>query len=174
MNPAADVAGRLAIREVRPEEYDALGDLTVAAYRSSGELDPGYLEHIHDVGARAAVCPVLVAVDASGRVLGGVTYVPGPGTPYSEVEREGEAGFRMLAVDPAAQGLGVGRRLVVACLERARRDGRHRDGPAHPAVDDAAHRLYESLGFRRDPERDWWPEDDLELLAFAVEFDRAG
>ncbi len=173
MNQAADLL-EIAIREVRPEEYDALGDLTVAAYRSVGELDAGYHEHIHDVGSRAAVCPVLVAVDANGRVLGGVTYVPGPGTPYSEVEREGEAGFRMLAVDPTVQGRGVGRRLVVACLDRARREGRTGMVLLTRPFMTAAHRLYESVGFRRDPERDWWPEDDLELIAFAVAFDRAG
>ncbi len=171
---APGVPGDLTIREVRPEEYAALGDLIVAAYRIVGELDPGYLEHVHDVGARAAVCPVLVAVDPGGRVLGGVTYVPGPGTPYSEVEREGEAGFRMLAVDPAAQGLGVGRRLVLSCIERARRDGRHGMVLLTRPSMTTAHWLYESLGFRRDPGRDWRPEDDLELLAFALELDGTG
>ena len=126
----------IEVRPVRPDEYAALGDLTVAAYLAVGETDDhDYLEHIRDVATRAAVCPVLVAVDDQGRVLGGVTYVPGPGTPYSELEQDGEAGIRMLAVDPDVQGRGVGRRLVEACLERARADGRRgmvlRDPPVH-------------------------------------------
>jgi GNAT superfamily N-acetyltransferase len=157
----------IEIREVRPEEYAALGDLTVAAYVAVGEVDhPGYLEHVRDVASRAAVCPVLVAVDGSGRVLGGVTYVPGPGTPYSEIEAADEAGFRMLAVDPTAQGQGIGRRLVEACLGRARRDGRRGMVLMTRPFMTAAHRLYLTLGFRRAPERDWWPEPDVELLAF--------
>ena len=109
----------IEVRPVRTDEYAALGDLTVAAYLAVGETDDhDYLEHIRDVATRAAVCPVLVAVDDQRRVLGGVTYVPGPGTPYSELEQDGEAGIRMLAVDPDVQGRGVGRKLVEACLER--------------------------------------------------------
>lgn len=157
----------IEVREVRPDEYAALGDLTVAAYVAVGEVGhPEYLEHVRDVASRAAVCPVLVAVDGSGKILGGVTYVPGPGTPYSEIETADEAGFRMLAVDPAAQGRGVGRRLVEACIERARLDGRRGMVLMTRPFMTAAHRLYLSLGFRRAPERDWWPAPDVDLLAF--------
>ena len=51
-------------------------------------------------------------------MLGSVTFVL-PGTAYAEMAGPGEAEFRMLAVDPAAQGRGVGEALVRACLERA-------------------------------------------------------
>lgn len=162
----------IEIREVRPEEWAVLGDLTVEAYVAVGEVGhPDYLEHVRDVASRAAVCPVLVAVDPAGRILGGVTYVPGPGTPYSEIETEGEAGFRMLAVDPAAQGRGIGRLLVEACLERARSEGRRGIVLMTRPFMTAAHRLYAGLGFRRAPERDWWPEPDVELLAFERDLD---
>jgi GNAT superfamily N-acetyltransferase len=157
------------IRGVRPEEYAVLGDLTVAAYLTVGaQAYPAYLEYIRDVAARAAACPTLVAVD-DGRVIGGVTYVPGPGTPYSEVESEGDAGFRMLAVDPAAQGRGAGRLLVEACIERARREGKRRIVllTTEPMV--AAQRLYAGLGFRRAPELDWRPEPNVALLGFALD-----
>ncbi len=165
----------IEVRPVRPDEYAALGDLTVAAYLAVGETDDhDYLEHIRDVATRAAVCPVLVAVDDQGQVLGGVTYVPGPGTPYSELEQDGEAGIRMLAVDPDVQGRGVGRRLVEACLERARADGRRGMVLVTRPFMHSAHRLYELLGFRRAPERDWWPVPDVELLAFELELAEAG
>jgi ribosomal protein S18 acetylase RimI-like enzyme len=160
----------LEIRPIRPDEYDALGDLTVAAYREIGHLDEGYSAHIRDVATRAALVPVLVAVDPQGTVVGGVTYVPGPGTAWSERERDDEAGFRMLAVDPAVQGRGAGRRLVLACMERARQDGRRGMVLLTLPSMRVAHRLYEDLGFRRDPDRDWF-EEDLVLYAFAIVFD---
>ena len=159
----------IRIREIRPEEYEALGDLTVAAYLTVGaEGYPDYLAFIRDVAARAAACPTLVAVD-DGRVIGGVTYVPGPGTPYSEVETAEDAGFRMLAVDPTAQSRGAGRMLVEACIARARGEGKKRIVllTTEPMV--AAQHLYERLGFHRAPELDWRPEPNVALLGFALD-----
>jgi ribosomal protein S18 acetylase RimI-like enzyme len=163
----------IQVRQVRPDEYAALGELTVAAYRSVGEDADGYLGFVRDVATRAAICPVLVAVDEHGRILGGVTYVPGPGTPYSESEFEGEAAFRMLAVDPAAQGRGVGRALVLACVDRARADGRSRLVLLTRPFMRSAHGLYAGLGFRRAPERDCEPEPGIELLGYELDLEPA-
>jgi ribosomal protein S18 acetylase RimI-like enzyme len=144
------------IREVRPNEFEALGDLTVRAY---GDLlspaDADYRDELRDVATRAAAVPVLVAVDPDGHVLGGVAYVPGPGTLLSEGERDGEAGFRMLAVDPSAAGRGIGRALTEVCIARARAEDRTGMTLYTLPTMTVAHRLYESLGFGRDPDRDW-------------------
>ena len=81
------------IREIRADEFDALGEITVLAYANRlSPSDTEYLDELRDVAARAAAVPVLVAVDPEDRVLGGVAYIPGPGTPLSEAERDGEAG----------------------------------------------------------------------------------
>ena len=150
-------AGATIIREADPADYDAVADVVETAYRALG--DPRfeeYVDEVRDVARRARSCPIHVAVDgATGAVLGTVTYVPGPGNPYAELERDGEAGMRMLAVSPSAQGRGVGRALVAAIAARARADGR--SGLAihtRPSMT-AAHRLYADVGFGRDPDRDW-------------------
>ena len=56
-----------------------------------------------------------------------------------------------LAVAPAAQGLGLGRRLVEACIARARERGAHRLVLLSSSKLGAALRLYEGLGFRPAP-----------------------
>jgi ribosomal protein S18 acetylase RimI-like enzyme len=160
------------IRDVRPAEFPALAEITVRAYADLlSPSDTAYLEELRDVAGRAAAVPVLVAVDGDGNVLGGVAYVPGPGTPLSEAEREGEAGIRMLAVDPAATGRGVGRALTEACITRARADGRTGMTLYTLPTMQVAHRLYESLGFRRDPERDWEYLPGEWIWSYAIRFD---
>ena len=61
----------------------------------------------------------------------------------------------MLAVDPSAGGRGIGRALAQACIDRARAAGRSGVAiltrPSRPV----AHGLYTSLGFVRDPSRDY-------------------
>jgi GNAT superfamily N-acetyltransferase len=160
----------VTVREVRAGEHGELARLTVQAYLAVPGIDLGadYLAHLADVEDRARDAVVLVAVDEDGRLLGGVTYVPGPG-PWAEFSDPAEAGMRMLAVDPVAQGAGVGRLLVEACVTRARADGRARLTLHTTAAMPAARRLYERLGFRRDPARDWTVEPDLLLLGYVLD-----
>jgi ribosomal protein S18 acetylase RimI-like enzyme len=164
------MAAPFVIREVRPAEHLALAALTLAAYLEvpGVEGDTEYLEELGDVSGRAAKVPVLVAVDeASGEVLGGVTYIPGPG-PLAETEGPDEAGFRMLAVAPWAQGRGVGRALVLECIAMARAAGRRRVVLLTLPAMTTAHRLYGRLGFGRDTENDWEFEPGRWLWAFAL------
>jgi GNAT superfamily N-acetyltransferase len=163
----------MTVRPVRPEEHDALAALTVAAYRAllGHDLDAGYTAELADVSGRAALVDVLVAVDEQGRLQGGVTYIPVPG-PMAWFDGADEAGMRMLAVDPAAQGRGAGARLVAACVARARAAGKARLLLHTTAPMKAAHRLYERAGFRRDPDRDELIAGDLLLLAYVLDIDR--
>ena len=160
----------VTVRRVRPEEYDALGALTLAAYRGllGEDMDAGYAAELADVASRAQHSEVLVAVDSDGRLLGGITYVPGPG-PLAWFDGPEDAGFRMLAVAPEAQGRGVGARLVAACLDRAQAAGKTRVFLHTTAPMTTAHRLYERTGFRRDPTRDEVLEDGLVLLGYVLD-----
>jgi len=145
----------MEVRPVRAHELDELGVLTVAAYQDlEGGTDlGGYAGVLRDVAARASAATVLVAVDGDV-VIGGVTFVPEPDNPYAEELQEGEAGIRMLAVGPSAQGRGAGRALATACVERARGRGAIRVALHSTPWMSAAHGLYESMGFRRAPGRD--------------------
>ena len=153
------------IREIREDEVDALADLTVRVYEAIDATEGGeYIPHLRDVAGRMKSCTVLVAVE-DGAVIGGVAYVPGPGE-WSDRAEEGEAEFRMLVVDPDAQGRGVGEALVKACMDLAASSGRERLVLLSNHMMVPAHRLYERLGFVRTPERDWFISEDVDLRCY--------
>ncbi|HET7728174.1 MAG TPA: GNAT family N-acetyltransferase [Candidatus Limnocylindrales bacterium] len=162
------------VREARPEEWAAAGAIVQAAYR--GDDDPAtldapsraYLDHVADVADRARTCTILVAL-LDGELAGCLTLVPGPGGPYSETERPGEAGIRMLGVDPRRQGRGVGRALMLAAIERARAAGARRLTLVVRADNPPAHALYRRLGFRRAPDRDFTPTPGVELQGYELD-----
>ena len=165
------------IRPVRPDEFVALGELTVAAYHSLPTEMPHqqiYDEQLRDVATRAATSCVLVAIGAAGELLGGVTYVSGPEDPYSEELSEGEAGIRMLAVEPARHGRGVGRALTQACIELASAASRRRLVLHTGDQMAAAKHLYESIGFRREPAIDFSPAPDIDLIGYVLDLGREG
>jgi ribosomal protein S18 acetylase RimI-like enzyme len=155
------------IRVARPDEYPDIGRLTVAAYGAAGQLGDevgGYRQVLLDVAGRAAEGTVLVAIDQrTDQPLGAVTFVL-PGSRFSELAGADEAEFRMLAVDPAAQGRGVGRLLVGECLRRAAAAGCAAVVLCYRDFATSAHRLYAAMGFERIPERDWEPAPGVRLL----------
>jgi predicted N-acetyltransferase YhbS len=156
----------IAIRPATPAEYEAVAELTVAAYAPFVGGDDGYVATLRDVAARAAAAELLVA-DDGGRVRGTVTFVP-DGGPFGEIAQPVETEFRMLAVDPTTQGSGVGTALLRRVLEASRERGKR--GVVCSSLPEmrAAHRIYERVGFTRAPERDWSPVPGVELLAFAL------
>lgn len=133
-----------------------------------------YLSSALDVRGRMAVSTVLVA-EAGGRIVGTVTV-------FEDANDEGmpttfpagTAGLRATAVHPDAQGHGIGRALVEACADRARRDGAARIGLHTAQFMTAAVSLYERSGFRRTPEYDFpaadffrsTPRSDLVAMGF--------
>jgi GNAT superfamily N-acetyltransferase len=148
----------MLVREATKEDFGEISRLTLAAYRALETwVGDDYAVHLADVAARAEApqTTVLVAEDASdGRILGSVTMTFGG--PYFEWSYgvDGDCGFRMLAVDPAVQGRGVGPRLVAECLARARAAGCRRMIIGSTEWMTTAHRIYQRLGFRRAPELD--------------------
>lgn len=168
----------MELRRIRPEEHEALGGVTVEAYRHlRGDVPLGpYEDELRDVAKRAADSVVFVAVDEAAVVLGGVTYVPDPERAMSEFRDPAAAGIRMLAVSPAHQREGIGRALMEACIEAARSDGRARIILHSTELMKVARDMYRRMGFVESPELDEWVSTtgddgapDLRLIAFVLE-----
>jgi ribosomal protein S18 acetylase RimI-like enzyme len=149
----------LEIRPLRPDEHEEAGRITASAYRAfdSGGVSPNsdYLTRVADVGTRAEHALVLGAFH-DGRVVGTVTVeltgrIPGghPRPPLAE----DQAHVRMLGVDPQVQRRGLGRALMEASLDLARRAGKRRVTLETTVAMVPAQRLYESMGFRRGPDQ---------------------
>ncbi|MER7275045.1 GNAT family N-acetyltransferase [Dactylosporangium sp. NPDC000244] len=167
--PTGPDSGGVRVRLITLDDYDAVSRLTVEAYRADGQLEasPEYAAVLADVASRAEAADVLVA-ELDGVLLGAVTFTLAGGK-YAEVSRPGEAEFRTLAVDPAAQRRGVARALVRACLDRAAELGC--GGVAICVRDDnpGAFALYEGFGFTRDASLDWSPVPKINLLGLRIE-----
>jgi ribosomal protein S18 acetylase RimI-like enzyme len=156
----------LSVEPARPEDYDRIAELTVGVYVDGRLASEGYTPQLADVAGRAGRSELLVVRDAQGRVVGSVALVLSGD--FGEVTAsDDEAAFRMLVVDPAARGQGVGQLLVSTCLDRARAAGKRRMVISTDPRMTTAHRLYERQGFSREPERDWSPMPGTDLLVYS-------
>jgi ribosomal protein S18 acetylase RimI-like enzyme len=91
---------------------------------------------------------VLLAADADGPALGFVQMYP----TYSSLRAARMFVLYDLFVEPAARQRGVGRRLMEAAAEEARRRGAVSLVLSTAKTNHRAQRLYESLGWVRDEE----------------------
>jgi GNAT superfamily N-acetyltransferase len=157
----------VVIRDVRPDELDAVGDLTVAAYQ--GLVTDGYREVLRDVPLRAAEAAVMVG-ELDGTIAGTVTLVPPTAAERWRNADEPDAGtIRMMGVAPEFRGHGVGAALVAACIDRSRAAGWRQLALVTTADMQSALPIYLAAGFVRDPSMDRMVNDDMELLGYRLQ-----
>lgn len=169
------------IREVRGDEHAALGRLMVEVYAKLEGFpkpieQPAYYEKLANIGrlADGARVQVLVAL-ADGALVGGVVYfadmaVYGSGGTATGIANA--SGIRLLGVSPVARGLGVGKALTAACIQRAR-DAGHAQVVLHTTqAMQVAWAMYEKLGFARSTDLDFM-QGELPVFGFRLALDRA-
>lgn len=145
------------IRRLEERHARRVGEITLAAYDASGSrIEGDYRDWLADPVARVPhATDVLVAVDdTTDEPLGTVTFVLPGDDEFEHPGREGDAGFRMLAVAPEAQGRGVGAALIDTCIDRARAAGAHRIVISSMHWMTRAHGMYLRRGFTRRPDLD--------------------
>jgi GNAT superfamily N-acetyltransferase len=153
--PDVPATGDVRIRPMRSDDAVEVGRLTLAGYDAYGFIGGAYRDELGDPVRRLGGATAVLVAELDGRIVGTVTYVlPGDEQWEGRPVPEGDCGFRVLAVDPSAEGRGVGRRLVERCIDRARAEGRHRLVITSMEWMTRAHGLYERLGFVRRPDLD--------------------
>jgi GNAT superfamily N-acetyltransferase len=158
------------IRLARPEDLEAVSAVNRAAYAEyAAFLEPEriarYLDNAGDVWSRLDESDLLIA-ELDGEIVGSLTYfAPGPRAAAQRWPAEW-AGLRLLAVAPSARGLGIGRLLMEASIERARAEGAPVIALHTTEMMEIARNMYERMGFVRVPEYDWVPSSGRGAMAY--------
>lgn len=165
------------IRNVRPEEFSRLGQLTVEVYASLPGMpkvdeQPDYYGMLRDVAARVgkSALSVFAAVGDSGELLGSVDFIDdmkqyGSGGTASTIANA--AGIRLLAVAPECRGQGIGKALTHFCIEQARDQGKSKVILHSTKAMQTAWTMYERMGFERFSEIDF-RQGTLDVFGFRL------
>jgi GNAT superfamily N-acetyltransferase len=169
----------MLVRDARPEDRDAIREVTLAAYQEYAALMPGFwdgyrqniIASLDEVGSAEQ----LVA-EHHGAVAGTVLLYPprrmkisrsdSLDMPWPEV--------RLLAAAPLARGRGVGAALMQECVRRVRKTGGRVLSLHTTDMMQAALRMYERMGFVRARELDFHPAPGLTVKGYRLDLEEAG
>ena len=107
-------------REGDATEVVAVALAAFGEFRSHYDDWPAMAARLSNLPRLAESGEVIVA-ETGGRIAGAVAYIP-PSRPKAAYFQPEWPVIRMLVVDPAHRGAGIGRALTEECLARARRD----------------------------------------------------
>jgi GNAT superfamily N-acetyltransferase len=153
------------IRNAKPEEFPAIGELMVQVYSQLEGFpkqsdQPNYYKMLANVGSLTTTpgTELLVAVSAEGKIAGAVVFFADMkhyGSGGMATHERNASGFRLLAVDTTERGKGVGKILTTACIAKAR-ENKSLQLIIHTTVAmQTAWKMYEQLGFKRSEDLDF-------------------
>lgn len=153
----------MLIRPARDEDAVAIAALWTEGYTGAGPEGRKTPYAAADYFAAAAGNRAFVAEDEGGKAVGVIVFRP-LASASRQVAGPGEAEHSRLVVGAAARRRGTGRALAKLCIELAQEEGAAAIALWSRAHQVEAHRLYESLGYRRAPERDSADADGARLV----------
>lgn len=170
----AGTADDVLIRDARAADRAEIRDLTMSAYAQyAAIMAPSAWE-----GLERALLAALeteegaerIVAERVGRLVGSVMLFPPESRAYAGVAGGADIPeLRLLAVAEEARGAGIGEALVRECARRARRMGAAALGLHSSESMRAAIRMYQRMGFARDPGHDFQPPGAELVQAFRLE-----
>lgn len=150
------------------DDVHRLGAIVREAYLNIPDYppDPEYDDTLDKVAERAQH-GVIVVAELDGEPVGCLTFVADPASELFHWHQSDVTCIRMFAVDPRAQGRGVGAAMLQWCLDETRRLGRRGIGLHTISEMLSAQRLYHRFGFERRPQHD---EDFCGTSGLAYEY----
>ena len=114
----------ITIRDFHASDATGVNRVALAAFDEYRGDFSDWAAHSASIARMASLADVgeLIVAGAEGRIVGAVVYVP-PGAPKASHFDVDWPIIRLLVVDPAHRGLGLGRALTEECVRRAVRDG---------------------------------------------------
>lgn len=169
--------GLYTVRNAVPDEFEQIGKLLVLVY---SQLDgfpkqseqPDYYRLLSNIGEfiNRPETELLVAVDRSGYTCGVVVYFGDMqyyGSGGTATLEKNAAGFRLLAVDPAHRGKGIGKLLTMECIRKAKAKNRRQVIIHTTKAMHTAWKMYERIGFERSEDLDFM-QQELPVFGFRL------
>lgn len=167
------------LRNAKPSEFEALGKLMVDVY---SQLDgfpkpleqPAYYNMLANIGAFTLKpeTELLIVVTNDDKLLGGVVYFGDMqyyGSGGTATQEKNAAGFRLLAVDPNTRGMGIGKLLTEACIQKAKENKLSQMIIHSTKAMQTAWKMYENMGFKRSEDLDFL-QGELPVFGFRLVF----
>ena len=153
------------VRNAKPFEYERIGNLMVEVYAALDGFpkpaeQPNYYKVLANIGELASKpeTELLVAVSPDEKIAGAVVYFSDMkyyGSGGKAPSEQDSAGFRLLAVDPEARGLGIGKLLARDCIRKSKEKKRSQVIIHTTEAMLVAWKMYEQLGFKRSSDLDF-------------------
>ena len=165
----------IAIRDALEGDREAAREVALAAYEEYAKMMPpvfweNYRKNI--VASLDARGPEQhIVAECAGKIVGSVLlYPPAEGTYRATDKKTAFPEMRLLAVDPATRGQGIGAALTRECVQRARRAGFPALGLHTTDMMQTAMQMYERMGFVRAPEFDFHPTEKTLVKGYRLDF----
>ena len=166
------------IRNAKPEEDKKVGQLMVDVYSQLAGFptkseQPDYYKMLVEVGdfTTNPSTELLIAVSNGEQIDGAVVYFGDMqyyGSGGTATQEKNAAGFRLLAVHPRSRGLGIGKQLTLACIDKATTMNFRQVIIHSTKAMQIAWKMYEKIGFKRSENLDFM-QGELPVYGFRYE-----